>query len=369
MKILHIAECAGGVDRYLSMLLPLLNNIHEQVFFCSQHFDVTKYEGIVKSVYQLEMRQTISPLRVLFEVKRIRRIIKMENPDIVYCHSSFAGSLGRLACIHMKSKVVYNPHGWAFNMKEGNSLLRLFYLNIERIMATRTDKIVCISEAEYRSALNNRICKEEKLKIILNGIILSDVEQAIPVSRASLGLSSTDYVIGMIGRLAHQKAPDIFVKAGLLIKQTIPHAVFIIVGDGPEKSWVQDYAHKHGLKVIITGWIDNPYSYLKVFDLAMLLSRWEGFGLSIVEYMAAKKNIVATRVDAIPTLIEDGVDGMLADADSPENVRDKALYVYTHQKEAEEMKEKAYQKALKQFDVQRVVAQHIELFAEMGGQI
>ena len=57
---------------------------------------------------------------------------------------------------------------------------------------------------------------------------------------------------------------------------------------------------KNGLKLVITGWTDEPYSYLKVFDVAMLLSRWKGFGLAVVEYMAAEKNVVATKIDAIP---------------------------------------------------------------------
>ena len=57
---------------------------------------------------------------------------------------------------------------------------------------------------------------------------------------------------------------------------------------------------KNGLKLVITGWTDETYSYLKVFDVAMLLSRWKGFGLAVVEYMAAEKNVVATKIDAIP---------------------------------------------------------------------
>ncbi len=49
----------------------------------------------------------------------------------------------------------------------------------------------------------------------------------------------------------------------------------------------------------------------------MLLSRWEGFGLAVVEYMAAEKNVVATKIDAIPTLVDDGVDGLLVEMDNP----------------------------------------------------
>jgi len=116
MKILHIAECAGGVDRYLEMLLPRLEDECEQIFVCSHHFDTTKYEDKVDIVEQIDMEQTFSPIRIYSQVRHIRRLLKKYRPDIVYCHSSFAGGLGRLACIGLKCKVVYNPHGWAFNI-------------------------------------------------------------------------------------------------------------------------------------------------------------------------------------------------------------------------------------------------------------
>lgn len=362
MKVLHIAECAGGVDKYLSMLLPLLRERFEQVFICSGNYDVARYHKIADRVYQLDMKQTFSPFRVAEEVRILRRLIAQETPDIVYCHSSFAGALGRLACIGQNVKVVYNPHGWAFNMLSKSLFTRFTYLIIERLLARVTDRIVCISEAEYKSALKKRICSDGKLTVIMNGIRVSEVEDAVPVSREELGFSEDDYVIGMVGRLVPQKAPDTFIKAGKLIKENIPNAVFVIVGDGEKTQWVKEYARKNGLKVYITGWVNNPYSYMKTFDLAVLLSRWEGFGLSIAEYMAAGKNVIATNVDALPTLIEDGVDGLLVDVDSPEDVKDKALYLYSHPEEAEAMKEKARQKAGRQFDINRVADQHAGLF-------
>ena len=118
MKILHIAECAGGVDRYLEMLLPRLEKDHFfQVFLCSQNYEKAKYEKMVDLVRQMDMKQSFSPLQVFRKALSIRKYIKEIAPDIVYCHSSFAGGLGRLASIGLSCKVVYNPHGWAFNMK------------------------------------------------------------------------------------------------------------------------------------------------------------------------------------------------------------------------------------------------------------
>ena len=116
IKVMHIAECAGGVDKYLEMLIPLLMSEFEQVFVCSQNYDVSKYNMIADKVCQIEMYQTFKPILILRQVRQLRRMILEFRPDIVYCHSSFAGGLGRLACIGIGCKIVYNPHGWAFNM-------------------------------------------------------------------------------------------------------------------------------------------------------------------------------------------------------------------------------------------------------------
>lgn len=116
-RILHIAECAGGVERYLAMLLPLLEKDFHQTLLCSNNYDVEKFVHAIDCVEQIDMQQSFSPRRVIKEVMAIRRSVRKNHPDLVYCHSSFAGALGRLALIGIPCKVVYNPHGWAFNIR------------------------------------------------------------------------------------------------------------------------------------------------------------------------------------------------------------------------------------------------------------
>ena len=239
------------------------------------------------------------------------------------------------------------------------------YKIIEKLLSNSTDKIVCISKAEYQSAIANGIDNGDKLRIIENGIDVQAVCNAKPVERRELGIPSDAFVVGMIGRVSPQKAPDIFIKAAQLISEKIPNTYYIIVGSGEEENEIKLYAKKHGLNLVITGWTDKPYSYLKIFDVAVLLSRWEGFGLAIAEYMAAEKNLVATNVDAIPTIVENGVDGELVNVDSPLEVAEQVYFYYTHPIEAKAMREKAKEKVGKKYDVTRVILQHKELFQEL----
>ena len=247
-------------------------------------------------------------------------------------------------------------------------LKSIVYLLMEKCLSPLTDKIVCISEAEKESAEKEHIAKENKLELIPNGIDISSVRNAIPKRRSDLGIAENAFVVGMIGRLSPQKAPDVFIRAAKLIHDSIPDSAFIIVGDGEEREAVERFARENGLNLYVSGWTDTPYSYLKVFDIALLLSRWEGFGLAVVEYMAAEKNVVASRTDAIPTLIDDGTDGLLVEVDNPEDVKEKVLWLYNHPEEARIMKKKALEKVVKYYDINRVVEQHTDLFVKICKQ-
>lgn len=239
------------------------------------------------------------------------------------------------------------------------------YIIIEKLLALCTDKIICISEAEKKSAINHHICKTEKLELILNGIDISEVQKAKPKSRAELGIPDDAYVIGMIGRISPQKAPDIFIKAMNLIKAEIPNVYCIIVGDGPQKLEIKKYAEVHSIPLLITGWTNEAYSYLKIFDLAILASRWEGFGLAIAEYMAAEKNFIATNVDAIPTLVTNGIEGILVKPNSPKEIKEQTLFLFSNPLIAKKIREKALQTVTEKYNINRVAIQHIELFNKL----
>lgn len=241
---------------------------------------------------------------------------------------------------------------------------RLF-LWIERALARCTDKIVCISEAEQESALRNNIVERNKLDVILNGIDIQTIVNTVPFTRSELGIPEDAFLVGMVGRISPQKAPDTFIKAARLIRERIPEAWFMIVGDGEQREEIEQYAPENSIPLHITGWTETPYKYMKMFDVGLLLSRWEGFGLVIAEYMAAGKNFVATRVDAIPTIVQDNIDGVLVEVDNPEQVADAVWKLYSDKEWAMCLRNEAIKSAYEKFDIHRVAEQHISLFNEL----
>ena len=252
--------------------------------------------NLVDAFENVDMIRSIDPKSDLNAIKAIRKLLKKYKPDIVYCHSSKAGALGRIANMGLKNKCVYNPHGWAFNMR-GNKLKKLIYVGIEKVLAPFCSTIICISGAEKRSALKYRICGKKKLKVIYNGIDFDEYNMDYHMNtRELLEIPEDAFVVGMVGRLAEQKAPDVFVKAAKRIKEKIPKAFFLIVGDGPDWDEVQQEVEDNKLtdSFILAGWTRRPMEYFKNLDIAVLISRWEGFGLNhyerMVSYLYSYKN-------------------------------------------------------------------------------
>lgn len=371
IKILHVAQAAGGVDRYIRMLLKYLGkNKFENILVCSQDFRKEDYEGLADAFEQVEMEREISK-NDLKAIGKVRKLIKKYNPDIVYAHSSKAGAIARVADIGLKNYCVYNPHGWAFNMRCSNKK-KTMYAAIEKIAAPFCDKIICISDAEKQSALDKNICKAGKLQVIFNGVDVDAYKAGAHgvVKRADLGIPDDAFVVGMVGRVSPQKAPDVFIRMAKLVNDKIPNAYFIIVGNGMLENEIREYAEDQGFseRLHITGWVDNPMSYVELFDVGCLLSRWEGFGLALPEYMMAGKPIVATSVDAIPNIIEDEKNGLLVQADDVVGTSEAVLRFYQEKRLKEKLVAQGMEDVRKRFNARRVAKEHEILIKKIYGE-
>ena len=365
IRILHVAQAAGGVDRYIRMLLKYLDKEKfENILVCSQDFNEEDYKGLVDYFEQVEMTRAIGS-NDLKAIKSVRTLIKKYNPDIVYAHSSKAGAIARVADIGLKNHCVYNPHGWAFNMR-CSAKKRAVYTAIEKIAAPFCDKIICISDAEKQSAIDKKICKENKLQVIFNGVDIEGYEngQHGVIKKRDLNIPEEAFVVGMVGRMSPQKAPDVFIKMAKQVKDKVPNAHFIIVGNGEQETEIREYAEDNDFSesLHITGWVDNPMSYVEIFDVACLLSRWEGFGLALPEYMMAGKPIVASRVDAIPNVIRNGKNGLLVEADDANGASEAVLQIYQEDDLRDRLVTQGLEDVHNRFNARRVSAEHGKLF-------
>lgn len=355
IKLMFVAQAyPGGVPVYIETLVKHLDSSKfENILVCSQAYEEERFSPYFSVIEKVDMERSISITKILKPAWQTRKLIKKYKPDVVYCNSSIAGAVGRLAAIGCGNKVLYNAHSWAFNMRISNKK-KLFYRWIEKFFAFFTDTIICVSNYEKTSALQNHICKSEKLQVILNGVDIAEIEQNISnskLTRESLNIPENAYVVGMVGRISEQKAPDVFVKAARKIKDAIPQAFFIIVGDGPDQNEIEKMISDLGDSFLITGWTTQAIEYMALFDVAVLCSRWEGLPLVVLEYFAAKKPVVCTKIDAVDDMIENDVNGIIVDIDKVSALANSVSTLYSNEDLGKKFAEKAYQTVNKKFDI------------------
>lgn len=371
MKIVHILQSAGGVAEYLKDFLNYINPInYENIVIASN--DYREKEEIIhkaKKIFFLEMVREIAIKKDLKAVKEIRKILKKEKPDIVYLHSSKAGALGRIALLfNRKIKIVYNAHGWYFNADIGKK--KVLYQIIEKILAYRANKIIAISKSEYDSALEKHITSKNKLILIENGIDIErykDYEIYRENTRKQYKIEKDAVVVGIVGRISEQKDPLTTIRAAVKMINKNKKIYFMFVGNGNLEEKVRQYAKEQKIdsNIIITGWVNNVKPYISAFDIALLPSKWEGFGLAILEYMICKKPIIATKVGGIANILNKEDSAFFIEKEDDSKIVNHINYIINHKKEILELVEKNYQDCSNRFSIQRVVDSHEQVFKEL----
>ena len=371
-KIVYIAQSAGGVAEYLFMFLKNFHNeSYENILIVSEDYkeQLERFKPYTTNIYLVPMVREVKFKNDLKAILKVRKIIKKEKPDIVYLHSSKAGAVGRIALLFdFRTRILYNAHGWYFNATISNKKKKLYAL-IEKILALKATKIINISKAEYESALHYKIAPEKKMCIIENGIDFTKFknnDKNREKTRNNFKIKENEIIIGVVGRLSEQKDPITMIKAFELLHKKYNNTKLMYVGSGELEEAVKQYAKEKNIfnKVIVTGWVKNVEQYIPAFDIAVLPSKWEGFGLVLIEYMACDKPIVATKVGGITNIIEDRKNGLLTEKDNYEmlyeNIEKLCIDNNLKEKIIEENKNKR-----SDFDIQKVIHKNLQLFQEM----
>jgi len=254
------------------------------------------------------LARSINPLRDLASLNEALRVFTEVRPDIVHCHSTKAGVIGRLASFVLGIPAVFTAHGWAF--AEGISApARRFAEVTERIGARLTKKIIAVCQADKELAVRLRIAPAGKIAVIPNGI----TRQA---AAADPGRPGPPRII-MVARFAPQKDQDLLVRAVGRMSRPLN---LVFVGEGPRMDRVRSLAaevarHQNIEFLGDRGDVDQLLSQSHVFALA---THWEGMPLSILEAMRAGLPVVATNVAGIGEQVVDGETGYLVPASDPQ---------------------------------------------------
>jgi glycosyltransferase involved in cell wall biosynthesis len=357
IRVLHLlssAEIAGG-ERYLYDLINHGNGL-------ISHYISLPYNGpFAKILKDSGLSFDIVPLMHKYFIRSLVEIIKLvkaKNIDIIHTHGYRANLYGRIACIFTRTKNIATVHVSLFDYKDTPFLLRYVYILIEHLLSFKTSKYICISNAMAEDAKKIGI-PETKIVVIMNGVDTSRFYHRPLASRkkVELHISPDTQVIGTIGRMVNEKGQIYLVEALKIIKDKIRNVQCVFVGDGPTLPLLKRRAAELKLKnsCIFIGVQPKVELIYPVFDIFVLPSLREPFGLVLLEAMANKIPVIATNRGGPCEYINSGVNGVLINPCDPESIALETLKLLRNKEEANKLAKNGEKLVKNNFNVKNVV--------------
>ena len=267
----------------------------------------------------------ISPHQDLTALSRLEVLFRDRRFDVVHTHSAKAGVLGRLAAHRAGVPlVVHTYHGFPFHTFQ-SPLRRAAYVAIERHVASRTDVVMAIGTGVATEALRLGLARPTTLRTV-RPVVEADTVLRTPGTRAAardaLGLPRDIPLVGTVGRVDYQKAPEHMIRAVAALAHRDCHAAWI--GDGPELERARGLARQAGVadRFHFLGERRDVARVLPAFDVFAMSSRYEGLPCAVVEAMRCGLPVVATAVNSLSDLVVPGETGLLVPAGRPELLAD-----------------------------------------------
>ncbi len=351
----------GGAQSYVYQLAQAARVRHDVTVLCGPGGSLVKRlraDGI--PVVEIPaFRRGLHPLRDAQAFGQLTRFLSRARVDLLHANSTKAGLLSRLAAHRAGVRaVVFTAHGWAFT--EGRSrLTRWLLAQAERIAATMTTRVICVSQHDHDLAARLGVAHPESMTVIHNGIDPVSLSQDGRENfRRALGIGAEPVVI-MVGRLAPPKDPVALLEA----LGGLPAGHIVVAGDGPLRPRVEGAARRLELgRVSLLGFREDIPGLLQACDIFALPSHWEGLPLAVIEAMMAGLPVVATRVGGVPELVEHGVTGLLVPAGDVGALREALGALLADRELRARMGAAGRQRALERFTAQRMVRDTMDLY-------
>ncbi len=278
------------------------------------------------------LRAPIAPRSDMRALARLRALLTRRPFDIVHTHTAKAGVLGRLAA-HRAGvpRLVHTYHGFPFHEFQGPPR-RQAYVQIERGLGRITDLALCVGTGVAVEAVRRRLISPERIRTI--GVVADGAAPdgcaphggARARARAALGLPADAIVVGAVGRLTYQKAPEDFL--GALQALGRPDVTGVWVGDGElAGQFAAQIRESPGVRVVLAGQRGNVQELLPAFDVFALPSRYEGLPTAVVEAMVCGIPVVATAVNAVGDVVVPGETGLLVPPGRPGLMADAVRFL------------------------------------------
>lgn len=317
LTIIHLVRAPiGGIFRHLADLATAqAGQGHEVGIICDsltggpfEDAYVERLRAILPlGVTRLEMPRAVGPADIA-AMRRVAKVLKTQNPDVLHCHGSKGGVYGRLAKglgqLNKKTAVFYAPHGGSLHYPPKSKEGRIYFA-IERFLERWTSGLAHVSEYEQRTYVQKVGTPRAKAHVIHNGI---GEQELLPIEPNA---DAKDFLF--IGMLRDLKGVDLFINAMKTLNDEASTTAWI-VGDGAEedKARYKQMVAERGLGEAVAFYPATPAR--DVFSMAKCIvvpSRAESLPYIVLEAAGAKLPMICTNVGGISEIYGEQSDKLV----------------------------------------------------------
>ena len=300
----------GGLDVYILNTISYTDDTFDFVII---HGKKDKNKPIMKNgqaikEYPINLYRELNPLNDLKGLFQIIKIIKIEKPDIIHCHSAKGGVLGRIAGFFTDTKTFYTPHAFSF-LSTNSKIKKNIYLTIERIVKLKSFLLAC-SESEKEIGIKEVGYKRDRSFVWNNAV----PDSGLYIKSCKMNKGYICY----IGRPSYQKNSFFFIDVINGVHKKFPSIQFKLLGVGyysPDLEQIKDLISQYKLNEVVEllPWLshDETLRYVKESLFYLTVSRYEGLPLSVIEAMSLGKAIIASNVVGNIDCVINGYNGFL----------------------------------------------------------
>ncbi len=318
MRVVHIIKVTriSGAERHLLLLLAGLRKRRVDARLVILVERAQPMDDMLTAARDSEIPITRLFIRRDYDLAllwKLRALLRDQKPDLVHTHLIHADLFGYFA-----ARAAGIRHVVSSRHNDDQFRYRPRWRKLHRRLWRWTSGGIAISESIRRFAIEVEGAPAEKITVVQYGIDFawpSDdaIASARQTLRAKLGLDSDALLLGMVCRLVEQKGIPYALEAMRRIRAQFPQAHLVITGDGEKAEELRRLASALGMadRIHWLGWRSDAADLMAAFDLLLAPSLWEGFGLVLLEAMARRVPVIASRVGAIPEVIVHGESGIL----------------------------------------------------------
>jgi glycosyltransferase involved in cell wall biosynthesis len=279
------------------------------------------------------LRTPIDPRSDLRALHALSALLRQRSFGVAHTHTAKAGALGRMAARRAGvPRIVHTYHGFPFHEFQSRPR-RGAYVAIERRLGRITDVVLCVGTGVAVEAVRRGLVAPERIRTI--GVVVdgpsgpeapAHAADASGRARRALGIPADATVVGAVGRLTYQKAPEDFL--AMMRHLGRPGAVGVWIGGGERADHISRLARAQPeTRIVLAGERADVPDLLPAFDVFALPSRYEGLPTAVVEAMVCGVPVVATAVNAVADVVVPGETGLLVPPQRPDLMADAVRYL------------------------------------------